>query len=45
MHSFSSASNYHLDREALAAALEKGGMGYLGMIGSKPVAGQVGFQR
>jgi xanthine dehydrogenase accessory factor len=27
--------NYHLDREALAAALEKGGMGYLGMIGSK----------
>jgi xanthine dehydrogenase accessory factor len=26
--------NYHLDREALAAALEKGGMGYLGMIGS-----------
>jgi len=29
------SSNYHLDREALAAALEKGGMGYLGMIGSK----------
>ncbi len=27
--------NYHLDREALAAALDKGGMGYLGMIGSK----------
>jgi xanthine dehydrogenase accessory factor len=27
--------NYHLDREALAAALEKGCMGYLGMIGSK----------
>jgi xanthine dehydrogenase accessory factor len=27
--------NYHLDREALAAALEKGGMGYLEMIGSK----------
>jgi xanthine dehydrogenase accessory factor len=27
--------NYHLDREALVAALEKGGMGYLGMIGSK----------
>jgi xanthine dehydrogenase accessory factor len=27
--------NYHLDREALAAAIEKGGMGYLGMIGSK----------
>jgi xanthine dehydrogenase accessory factor len=27
--------NYHLDREALAAALEKGGMGYVGMIGSK----------
>ncbi|MEO6846549.1 MAG: XdhC family protein [Chthoniobacterales bacterium] len=27
--------NYHLDREALAAALEKGGGGYLGMIGSK----------
>ena len=27
--------NYHLDRDALAAALEKGGMGYLGMIGSK----------
>ena len=26
--------NYHLDREALAAALEKEGMGYLGMIGS-----------
>lgn len=28
-------SNYHLDREALAAALERRGMGYLGMIGSK----------
>jgi xanthine dehydrogenase accessory factor len=27
--------NYHLDREALAAALETGGTGYLGMIGSK----------
>ena len=27
--------NYHFDREALAAALEKGSMGYLGMIGSK----------
>lgn len=27
--------NYHLDREALAAALENGGMGYLGMIGSR----------
>jgi xanthine dehydrogenase accessory factor len=27
--------NYHLDREALSAALEQGGMGYLGMIGSK----------
>src|SRR5436190_10788624 len=27
--------NYHLDRETLAAALEKGEMGYLGMIGSK----------
>src|SRR4029077_20009377 len=27
--------NYHLDREALAAALEKGDMGYIGMIGSK----------
>jgi len=27
--------NYHLDREALAAALETGGMGYIGMIGSK----------
>jgi xanthine dehydrogenase accessory factor len=27
--------NYHLDREALAAALENGRMGYLGMIGSK----------
>ena len=27
--------NYHFDREALAAALEKGGMGYIGMIGSK----------
>ena len=27
--------NYHLDREALAAAVEEGGMGYLGMIGSK----------
>jgi len=27
--------NYHFGREALAAALEKGGMGYIGMIGSK----------
>ncbi|MEO8205263.1 MAG: XdhC family protein [Chthoniobacterales bacterium] len=27
--------NYHLDREALAVALETGGPGYLGMIGSK----------
>jgi xanthine dehydrogenase accessory factor len=27
--------NYHIDREALAAALETGGMGYIGMIGSK----------
>ena len=27
--------NYHLDREALSAALEQGSMGYLGMIGSK----------
>lgn len=27
--------NYHLDLEALAAALENGRMGYLGMIGSK----------
>ena len=27
--------NYHIDREALAAALETGGMRYIGMIGSK----------
>ena len=27
--------NYHIDREALAAALETGGIGYIGMIGSK----------
>ena len=27
--------NYHVDREALAAALETGGIGYIGMIGSK----------
>ena len=26
--------NYHIDREALAAALETGGIGYIGMIGS-----------
>jgi xanthine dehydrogenase accessory factor len=27
--------NYHIDREALAAALETGGIGYIGMIGSR----------
>jgi xanthine dehydrogenase accessory factor len=27
--------NYHIDREGLAAALETGGMGYIGMIGSR----------
>ena len=27
--------NYHLDREALAAALQNGSIGYVGMIGSK----------
>jgi xanthine dehydrogenase accessory factor len=27
--------NYHIDREALAAAVETGGVGYIGMIGSK----------
>jgi xanthine dehydrogenase accessory factor len=27
--------NYHIDREALAAALETGGTGYIGMIGSR----------
>ena len=33
--------NYHIDREALAAALETGGMGYIGMIGSKKKVMQV----
>src|SRR5205807_8730853 len=33
--------NYHIDREALAAALETGGMGYVGMIGSKKKVMQV----
>jgi xanthine dehydrogenase accessory factor len=27
--------NYHIDREALAAALKTGGIGYIGMIGSR----------
>ena len=27
--------NYHIDREALAATLETGGVGYIGMIGSR----------
>jgi xanthine dehydrogenase accessory factor len=27
--------NYHIDREALAGALETGGIGYIGMIGSR----------
>lgn len=33
--------NYHQDREALHAALQRGGMGYLGMIGSRKKVRQV----
>jgi len=33
--------NYHIDREALATALETGGMGYIGMIGSRKKVLQV----
>ena len=33
--------NYHIDREALATALETGGIGYIGMIGSRKKVLQV----
>ena len=33
--------NYHIDREALAAALKTSGLGYIGMIGSKKKVRQV----